>query len=97
VTFEFGQLRAFVPPSPSAYHDSMPFDGVRLSSNSPPPLVRSDVPASGIEGENPNPDPITYALSLSLSLSLSLRIAKGKYAWRPDSSNTIHARRRARA
>jgi len=38
------------------------------------PSVCSDVPASGIEGENSNPDPtgsLAFFLSLSLSLSLS--------------------------
>lgn len=40
---------------------------VRLLS----PLIRSDVPASGIEGENLNPDP-TSSLASFLSLSFSI-------------------------
>lgn len=65
-----------------------------------PRLVRvcSDVPASGIEGENSNPDPNgSHSRALSLSLLPSLHIVEGKYARKFHLSNIIHAREGGRA
>jgi len=68
VTFEFGQLRAFVlPPPPFPLHDSAPFDGVRLPST---PRAQRCSGFGDRRGElESGPD---HLRSLSLSLSLFL-------------------------
>lgn len=69
----------------------LPLRRVRLLS----PLICSDVPASGIEGENSNPDPTRLAaLFLSLSLSPHRRRQIREEIWFVKYNS--HARRWAR-